>query len=84
VEVDEVELRRYLAVFERIGVLLGEGYMAPAVLDRLYGSRFEKLVTKRDGSYVDLVRESPGAWRDFLVIWKHLSAFREIPSPPSP
>src|SRR5829696_9232481 len=43
-EATKVALRRYVAAFERLGVLVDKGVVSPELADAFYGSRLEKLI----------------------------------------
>jgi hypothetical protein len=80
---DWVQLRRYVAAFERIGLLLREQHLRAATVDQLYGDRFRRLVTIRDGELVAFVRQSPDEWEGFVWLWQDLQTLRGLPTPPS-
>jgi hypothetical protein len=70
---DEVVLRRYVAAFERLGLLVDNGVMSAELAKEFYGSRLEKLVNVE---FVrDLVTERENrtrgrpAWRNFIILW---------------
>ena len=69
---EEVAVRRYVAMFERLGLLLDKDVISPELAEELYGSRLKNLVTK-----CQFVREmvadkndtAKPAWRNFVLLW---------------
>jgi hypothetical protein len=77
------ELRRYMAIFERMGVLLRWRELDLKTIDRLYGHRFEILV--RNPSVQSIVRARQSEWEDLVHLWRELESSKKIsrtyPSP---
>jgi hypothetical protein len=70
-----VDLRRYVAAFERLGMLVDKKVVSPELADEFYGSRLQKLVNNPYA--VNMVNGSPAAWRNFIILWKTLEKFWE-------
>jgi hypothetical protein len=82
------QVRRYLALFERIGVLVEEGWLTLDRVDQLYAPRFRKLLLKR--GVREVVEGNLNAWRDVVNLWVDLYEKRRprpdnerFPEPPS-
>jgi hypothetical protein len=76
---DRRKFRRYLAVFERIGILVKDELMTIETVDALYGERFAMLLSRErirqlvDGSeYTTGKRSNPNAWSDLIRLWWRL------------
>jgi hypothetical protein len=83
VTTDDVTLRRYVATFERLGLLVQNGVVGPDLADQLYGSRLAKLLTTSIGPVRKIVAEREGkGWENFLELWKlmhHTATHRNLP-----
>ena len=94
---DDVVLRRYIATFERLGLLIEKGIITISVADHFYGNRLEKLLVNagsrvsaivRHSSSSGAVGEGPGreGWRIFLELWKKMgdvdAGGRDLPPAP--
>jgi len=73
------KFRRYLAVFERIGILVKDELMTIETVDALYGERFAMLLNRErirqlvDGSqYTTRKSSNPDAWSDLIWLWWRL------------
>jgi hypothetical protein len=75
-----VALRRYIACFERIGLLLRERQLKIGTVDQLYGSRFAKLV---NGGHLGIVQDRPEEWRGVVWLWEDLRPLRGLAAPPT-
>jgi hypothetical protein len=82
---NDVKLRRYLAVFERLGLLLRKRVVRDQLADQLYGSRLEKLLTKNNGHLQPILTERGGkGWENFLWLRRRLADkmdHRTLPDP---
>ena len=80
-----VQLRRYVAVFERLGLLLQKRVVGAQLADQLYGSRFQSLLTKNGGELNKILSERDGkGWENFVYLWKTLrmeASHRNLPDP---
>jgi hypothetical protein len=79
---DKIELRRYIAAIERIGLLLRKGYLEMDTVERCYGSRLANLIGKRDGEHIRIVAAKPSKWEDFVWLWRAMSAPLNLPDAP--
>jgi hypothetical protein len=84
----QVNLRRYVAAFERLGMLVDKDVVSPELAEAFYGSRLQKLIDNAP-SAVDMVDRSPNAWRNFVILcktldkhWKEDNNRPRAPSPP--
>jgi hypothetical protein len=68
-------VRRYIAVFERLGILLRDRSVSIRHVDQLYGDRIAAITN--NASVRELVLDSPDAWRDFLYLWKRIQKWRK-------
>ena len=69
-------LRRYVAVFERLGMSLRTGVASERLADRLYGSRLAVLLNNTDGRIKETVKERGGRdWENFICLWKRMRTF---------
>ena len=70
---DDISLRRYVAVFERLGLLLKTGVVNEGLANQLYGSRLETLLEKAEKGVRKIVREREGrGWENFIYLWKRM------------
>jgi hypothetical protein len=69
------KVRRYIAVFERLGILLRDRSVSIRHVDQLYGDRIAAITNNK--SVRELVLDSPDAWRDFLYLWKRIQKRRD-------
>src|SRR5919108_4193526 len=80
-------LRRYMAVFERIGILVTDGSLDLALASTIYGDRFEKLVRACCGprkAVVWILKEKPEDWLYFIELWRRLETQRRgVPELPA-
>jgi hypothetical protein len=79
---DKIVLRRYIAAFERLGLLLDRGVMSAELANAFYGSRIRKLVTNAGEFVKEMVTEEGGsrgrpAWRNFVVLWSTMETYSE-------
>ena len=82
-EDEALTLRRYVAVFERVGLLLEGHHLDIQLVDELYGSRLEKLLLHRE-HLVTFVTRKPNSWRGFIYLWTELRRHRpSLPDPPA-
>jgi hypothetical protein len=78
---DSAELRYYVAVFERLGLLTSEGLLEPREVDDLYGSRFAKLLHNTPAASIVARTED---WWGFIWLWNTLADLgRRLPEPPA-
>lgn len=84
---DLILLRRYVAVFERLGLLLKVGVVNELLADQLYGSRLEKLLKNSDDHVKSIISERDGrGWENFTYLWKQMhnsQGHRDLPEPPT-
>ena len=78
-EVDEIDVWRYAAAFERVARLLQTGQLKPETVNELYGSRFKNLVTRRNQEYIAFVRKRPMAWERFIWLYEQLQGSLGLP-----
>jgi hypothetical protein len=80
-----VTLRRYVAVFERLGLLLKKGVVGVQLADQLYGSRLSQLLNKSSGQVNKIVAEREGrGWENFIELWRTMrkkAPHRKLPDP---
>ena len=87
------EVYRYIAVFERLGLFIQWGLLAPEEVDALYGDRFKRLVAFGDDNSFKQhfptsvyskfpPRENPTSWVGFIRLWGTIKEFREVGAPP--
>lgn len=85
-DADDVMLRRYVAVFERLGLLLEKRVMSVELADQLYGSRLEKLLKNAGDPVKSILAEKDGrGWQNFVELWNRMyqdPRTRELPPPP--
>jgi|SRR5919198_5910700 hypothetical protein len=81
------EVRRYLALFERVGVLMEKGWLTLEQVDQFYAPRFRKLLWKK--GVREIVEGDLIAWRDVVKLWARLCEERSsgpekerFPEPP--
>jgi hypothetical protein len=70
---DTVQLRRYIAVFERIGHALRLREIPLETVDQFYGHRFVKLLKCQDTFAIVERREG---WEDFYYLWEGLRGYQ--------
>ena len=68
------EVRRYIAVFERLGILLRDRSVSIRHVDQIYGDRIAAITN--NATVRELILDSPDAWRDFLYLWKRIEKRR--------
>jgi hypothetical protein len=79
-DVDEVLLRRYIAVFERLGLLLKNGVVSKRLADQLYGSRLEKLLTNGGDDVKKIIAQRQGrGWENFIYLWEQMGECHGLP-----
>jgi hypothetical protein len=71
---DKIELRRYIAVFERLGYALKLKEVPLKRVDHFYGDRFGNLV--RYPHTISIVKNDE-AWTDFYFLWKKLRRYKK-------
>jgi hypothetical protein len=76
---ERLRLRYYMAVFERLGVLIDQGTVSPETANKFYGSRFKALVN--DQGAVDIVTGDREGWVSFLSLWRALKTDRGLRDP---
>jgi hypothetical protein len=79
---ERVELLRYLALWERLGLLVDNRTVKLSLVHEIYGSRFEELL-KRDEPK-QIVTDTPRGWRNFIALWRrfHSEGVCNLPDPP--
>jgi hypothetical protein len=81
-DIDIVRLRRYIAVFERIGLALKYKQITPEEVQRFYGQRFVNLMKLREARSIVTNREG---WKDFYYLWEKLRGYNgydeKLPNP---
>jgi hypothetical protein len=82
---DDVTLRRYIAVFERLGLLIDKGVVGIELADQLYGSRLKKLLESVKPSVKTILAEREGkGWENFTELWSRMrldAPERGLPAP---
>jgi hypothetical protein len=83
-DADKVALRRYIAVFERLGLLLKKKVIKVELADQLYGSRLQKLFEHAETPVKTILeqRERKG-WDNFWWLWRKMrdEKYRTLPDP---
>jgi len=70
---NRILLRRYVAVFERLGLLLKTGVVNELLTDQLYGARLESLLKKSHGHVEEIIAEREGhGWENFTYLWEQM------------
>ena len=81
-DIDDVRLRRYIAVFERVGLALKYKQITLEEAHRFYGQRFVKLMELQETR--DIVANREG-WKDFYYLWEKLRGYdayeKKLPEP---
>jgi hypothetical protein len=72
----KVDLRRYVAALERLGVLVGKDVVSPELANAFYGSRLQKLINNAPYA-VNMVNNRQAAWNDFIILWRTLEKYWE-------
>jgi hypothetical protein len=82
---DTVTLRRYIAVFERLGLLIKKGVIGVQLADQLYGSRLATLLATAERPVRTMVAEREGkGWENFTELWTRIrrdAPHRDLPDP---
>lgn len=73
---EQNKVRRYIAVFERLGILLRDRSVSIRHVDQLYGDRIAAITNNE--SVRTLILDSPDAWRDFLYLWNRIWRRRNL------
>lgn len=73
-DIDRVRLRRYIAVFERVGLALKDKQITLEQVDRYYGARIVRLTKRKDTR--DIVKNREG-WKDFHYLQEAYDAYKE-------
>ena len=83
-KIDSVRLRRYIAVFERVGLALKDKQISLAEIDRYYGQRFVRLINYPETLTIVHNREG---WKDFYYLWEELLGYddyeKKLAKPPT-
>jgi hypothetical protein len=66
------EVRRYIAVFERMGMLEQEGELDLKMIDKFYGDRMVMLLNNQGAR--GIVERKPREWSDFIHLYRELKA----------
>jgi hypothetical protein len=88
-QVDKIQLRRYIAALERVGLLLRQESLDPASVESCYGARLKHLINSTDPEpdYVVMILTETEAdeqgWDDFLWLWGNLQKLLELRDVPS-
>jgi hypothetical protein len=83
IAVKEPQWFRYMAIFERLGVMLDSKLVSGRLVNELYGERFEKLLTCNRGNLELRPEVAPAKWPGFISLWKVLKKHRNsLPEPP--
>lgn len=79
-----IELRRYVAAFERLGNLVEKSVVSIPLADELYGSRIQKLVTNAPYVRVMVTKDGAGrpGWRQFILLWNKMEERRGMATKP--
>jgi hypothetical protein len=73
-KIDDVELRRYIAAFERVGLALKYRQVSRKAVRHFYGHRFENLINYiRDNPAAEEIVKNPKGWKDFYYLKKRLA-----------
>jgi hypothetical protein len=64
------QLARYMALFERVGLLVGDGIIDLPTVDRFYGWRIKWLI-ENHCARKDL-ENRPAGWEGFIALWREL------------
>ena len=70
------DVERYMGLFERIKILIDDGFMDIDKFDRLYGYRIDNITNNRQIKEEKLVKRAYG-WRDFNALVEKLEKHRE-------
>jgi hypothetical protein len=68
-DIDDIDLRRYIAVFERVGLALRYRQISREEVHRFYGERFVKLI---EYSKTANIVKNPEGWKDFYYLFRQL------------
>lgn len=71
-DIDNVRLRRYIAVFERVGLALRYKQITSEEVHRFYGQRFVNLMRLQETREIVANREG---WTDFYYLWEKLRGY---------
>ncbi len=66
--IDDVRLRRYTAVFERVGLALKLKGITLESADQFYGDRFARLT--KYGPALKIIHYCPERWEDLYYLWE--------------
>ena len=73
-DIDDIELRRYIAAFERVGLALKYRQVRLKEVRHFYGHRFEKLIKYiGDNPKAREIVKNRKGWKDFYYLEKRLS-----------
>ncbi len=72
---DWVQVWSYLSVFERMNIMVEDGILDVAMVDRLYGFRLAAILGNDD--IFDMVQKSGGEWQDFIHLCKVVAERRQ-------
>jgi hypothetical protein len=80
---DLIELRRYIAAFERIGYALEAEEIDIELVDHFFGDRFKRVADyiRKNDAAKEIVHNRE-AWRYFYSLWKVLKPRRGLQEPP--
>lgn len=73
-DIDGIELRRYIAAFERVGLALKYKQVSRKEVHHFYGRRFERLIEylRNNPKAGEIVKNRKG-WKDFYYLEKRLA-----------
>ena len=68
-----IMLRRYIAVFERLGLLLKTGVVNERIADQFYGARLVSLLNNSHGHVEKIITDRGGrGWENFIYLWEQM------------
>lgn len=74
---DWVAVEKYMGLFERIKVLIDDGIVDLATIDRLYGYRVLNIITNDVIKKAKLEGETNNYWQDFIGLYEALEKRRQ-------
>ena len=79
-------VKRYMAGFERVSIVLSEGLLEPMVVYRLYRARCKKIVNISQIRQILFDERQAADWKDFIELWNRLDRLEleEVGSNPCP